>query len=159
MSKKDKLASISIIGTIRFARSMPVSISTRCIAEPIGSGAAHDPKGQAALDMLCYLPTHLFDAERGHYVCREHGDALGNSHAQQMKIERASPFTRRSRHLSETKRALNAIAWIKRRLRALYRAELSSGRVTVPELVDVTFLALTYQVRVSTDHALGRRDN
>jgi hypothetical protein len=169
--------SIPIIGTIRGARQLPISVVTRCIAlQTFSGGLSNDTQQQALLDMFCLLPACMFDAERGGFVCDEHGGALCDHttfresldcNCQLLrleKVERANPFRHEHRDLPQPQRALKAIEQMELVMRAQFISAYSNATVAdfeaiKPKLWEEIGRSLTQQVRISTACVLGRVEN
>jgi hypothetical protein len=162
--------SIPIIGTIRGARQLPIPVVTRCIAlQTFSGGLSNDTQQQALLDMFCLLPACMFDAERGGFVCDEHGGALGCDEKGKPiprdyeMIDRANPFndtfgmddTEKFTHAVNHIEALMLTSFLAANSQAL-NGDFQEVKSTMWEEIGA---ALTSQVRLSTSYVLGRADN
>lgn len=157
---------IPIIGSIRGARSLVRPVQVLCLAHHTFSGGlANNPKTQALLDMFCCQPSRMFDAERGGYVCDEHGGALRPGEGCDWeKIDARNPFKPEEQNLPETERALRAMARIELEMCAAFLSAYSNATVAdfqaaKDKLWDELGETLTLQVWISTGYALIRSDN
>jgi hypothetical protein len=173
---KDK-KHVPIIGTIRGARALPIPIQTLCIAsDTFSGGMGHDLKEQSLLDFHCCIGASMFDAERGAFVCDEHGGAICQHESfndssgcscnslRWQKAHRQNPFNYCTTKEQSPQRALEAINWIEMEMCALYFREhplatSDSFKTAKPRMWEEVGEMLTYQVRLSTAQALGRSDN